>query len=69
MQTRMGGRVAEISLPFRVSIVNFFIKNLLRIGVPFGSTTLLTVQGRKTGIRRTTPVEFLEHNGHYYVLG
>ena len=69
MQTRMGARTAEISLPFRVNIVNFFVKNLLRIGVPVGTTTLLTVTGRKTGIRRTTPVEFLEYGGRYYVLG
>ena len=70
MQTRMGARTGnEISIPFRVSVVNFFVKNLLRIGVPVGPTTLLTVRGRKTGIQRTTPVEFLEHDGRYYVLG
>ena len=65
----VGDQTSEISIPFRVSVVNFFVKNLLRLGVPVGPTTLLTVRGRKTGIPRTTPVEFLEHNGHYYVLG
>jgi deazaflavin-dependent oxidoreductase (nitroreductase family) len=62
-------RTSEISIPFRISVINFFIKNLLRLGVPVGPTTLLTVRGRKTSIQRTTPVEFLEHDGRFYVLG
>ena len=65
----MGARTTKISLHFRVRVTNLFIKNLLRIGVPVGPTTLLTVRGRKTGIRRTSPVEFLKHDGRYYVLG
>lgn len=56
-------------LPVRVAMINFFMKNLLRLGLSVGPTTLLTVRGRKTGVPRTTPVELLEHAGHYYVLG
>lgn len=83
MQTRqgdemmpVGGQQERVSvgtvppeIPFRIGIVNFFIKNLLRLGLSVGPTTLLTVRGRKTGTPRTTPVELLEHDGHYYVLG
>ena len=43
-------------------LVNTVICALLRIGVPLGSTSLLTVKGRKSGRLFTTPVFLVE--GH-----
>ena len=54
---------------FYFGLMNRFVKSLLRIGLPVGPTTLLTVRGRKSGRPRTTPVGFLEHDGRRYVFG
>ncbi len=55
--------------PFYFGLMNRLVKSLLRLGLPVGPTTLLTVRGRKSGHPRTTPVGFLEHDGHRYVFG
>ena len=55
--------------PFYFGLFNRLVKSLLRLGLPVGPTTLLTVRGRKTGRPRTTPVGFLEHDGRRYVFG
>ena len=49
--------------------MNRFVKSLLRLGLPVGPATLLTVPGRISGRPRTTPVGFLEHDGRRYVFG
>jgi deazaflavin-dependent oxidoreductase (nitroreductase family) len=49
--------------------MNPVVKTLLRLGIPFGPATLLTVRGRKTGGTHTTPVVLFEHMGYYYVFG
>ena len=38
-------------------------KPLLKLGVPMGPDVLITVSGRKTGLRRTTPVTICEYGG------
>ncbi len=55
--------------PFYFGLMNRLVKSLLRMGLPVGPTTLLTVRGRKSGRPRTTPVGFLEHDGRRYVFG
>ncbi|HZY47517.1 MAG TPA: nitroreductase family deazaflavin-dependent oxidoreductase [Candidatus Bathyarchaeia archaeon] len=66
------GRGVEVGTehrPFYFGLFNRIVRNMLRLGVPVGPTTLLSVRGRKTGRPRTTPVGYLEHNGHRYVFG
>jgi deazaflavin-dependent oxidoreductase (nitroreductase family) len=47
---------------------NAFLKGLFRLGIPFGSTVLLTVPGRKTGQPRSTPLIPLVENGRRYLI-
>jgi deazaflavin-dependent oxidoreductase (nitroreductase family) len=56
-------------VPFFVPILNPVIKSMVRMGIPVGPMALLTVRGRKTGKRRTTPVGLLGYDGHQYVFG
>ncbi len=56
--------------PDIVSVINWGIKMLLRLGVRLtilGPMMLLTVRGRKTGRPRTTPVDLHEHNGRRFL--
>ena len=55
-------------VPGYVPAFNPLIRRLLRIGVPIGPMTLLTVRGRASGQPRTTPVGLFEHNGHRWLL-
>ena len=55
-------------VPGYVPVFNPLILRLLRIGVPVGPMTLLTVRGRASGQPRTTPVGLFEHNGHRWLL-
>src|SRR2546428_12569451 len=57
------------NVPFFVPLMNPLIKSLLRVGVPMGPMTLLTVRGRKSGHQYTTPVGLFEHDGRRYVFG
>lgn len=41
----------------------------LRLGLPAGPNTLMTVRGRKTGEPRTVPVAAFEVDGRRYVIG
>jgi deazaflavin-dependent oxidoreductase (nitroreductase family) len=56
-------------LPFYFAFFNRLVKSVLRLGIPVGPTTLLSVRGRNTGRIRTTPVGYLKHNGRRYVFG
>lgn len=40
---------------------------LMAIGVPMGLNGLITIQGRKSGLPRTTPVAIIELNGRRWV--
>ena len=55
-------------VPGYVAVFNPLILRLLRIGVPIGPMTLLTVRGRASGQPRTTPVGLFEHDGHRWLL-
>jgi deazaflavin-dependent oxidoreductase (nitroreductase family) len=48
---------------------NGLVSRLLRLGVPMGPNTLLTVRGRRSGEPRTFPVAVSEANGHRWVIG
>jgi deazaflavin-dependent oxidoreductase (nitroreductase family) len=56
------------NVPFFVPLMNPLMKSLLRVGVPMGPMTLLTVRGRRSGRRHTTPVGLFEHDGRRYVF-
>jgi deazaflavin-dependent oxidoreductase (nitroreductase family) len=48
-------------------VASTVVTALLRRGVKLGSTVLLTVPGRKSGIPRTTAVTILEQNGERWL--
>jgi len=47
---------------------NSFVKGLIRLGVPTGPMFMLTVQGRKTGQPRSTPITPLVEGGRRYAM-
>lgn len=49
-------------------LVNGSVTRLIRLGVPLGDMALLTVAGRRSGHRRTTPVVIGQHAGQRWVL-
>ena len=57
------------SAPALVRRSNPFVRALLRLGVPMGPNTLLTVRGRSTGQPRTAPVALVESDGRRWVVG
>src|SRR5919109_3879728 len=56
-------------VPTFVPKLNVLLKRLLRIGIPLGPNGLLTVQGRKSGVMRTTPVAVVEVGGQRWIVG
>src|SRR5215470_5211295 len=55
-------------LPFYVPLLNHLVRSFLRIGVPMGPVTLLTVKGRNSGKARRNPVGFFKLNGRQYLF-
>jgi deazaflavin-dependent oxidoreductase (nitroreductase family) len=53
---------------FMARMVNAFIAIFLKLGVKFGSTALLTVKGRKTGVPHTNPVAVMQYEGQRYLI-
>ena len=47
---------------------NAFLKTLIQLGVPSGSTVVLTVPGRRTQQPRSTPLNFLVEDGRRYLV-
>ena len=47
---------------------NAFLKTLIQLGVPSGSTVVLTVPGRRTRQPRSTPLTFLVEDGRRYLV-
>ena len=73
MIARTGSRISSTTslpshLPFYIPLFNHFIRTFLRIGIPMGYVTLLTVQGRKTGKPRRNPVGLFKHDGQRYLF-
>jgi deazaflavin-dependent oxidoreductase (nitroreductase family) len=59
----------DIRPPRWLRISNKIVIGLQRLGLPIGTMRLLTVQGRKTGKPRTTPVSPLTVDGQRYIIG
>lgn len=57
------------SAPPFVRRSNPLVRALLRLGLPMGPNTLLTVRGRITGQPRTAPVAVVEIDGRRWVVG
>jgi deazaflavin-dependent oxidoreductase (nitroreductase family) len=55
--------------PSIIRAPNAVVRGLMRIGLPMGPNTLLTVRGRASGAPRTAPVAVMEVDGHRYVIG
>jgi deazaflavin-dependent oxidoreductase (nitroreductase family) len=53
---------------FAMRLSNTIVTALLRTGVKMGNMTLLTVQGRKSGQPRTTPVALIERDGQRWLV-
>ena len=47
---------------------NALLKSLIQLGVPTGSTVLLTVPGQRTGQPRSTPLTTLVDDGRRYLV-
>jgi deazaflavin-dependent oxidoreductase (nitroreductase family) len=56
------------SVPGFVERSNPLVRRLLRLGLPMGPNTLLSVRGRKTGLERTVPVAILHADGREVVF-
>jgi deazaflavin-dependent oxidoreductase (nitroreductase family) len=48
--------------------LNAFLKSLIQLGIPSGSTVVLTAPGRRTGQPRSTPVNVVVENGKRYLI-
>jgi deazaflavin-dependent oxidoreductase (nitroreductase family) len=59
---------ARPPVPGFVTRLNPLILRLLRLGLPMGPNTLMTVRGRKTGEPRTVPVAILRADRHEVVF-
>src|ERR1700737_3980178 len=46
---------------------NFVTKNLLKLGISYNGSTLITVAGRKSGQPHSTPISLIEYNGQRFV--
>lgn len=55
--------------PGYVRAPNGLVRGLLRLGMPMGPNTLLTVRGRTSGQPRTVPVAVTEADGRRFVIG
>ncbi len=53
---------------FADRIGDALITTLLRAGVKIGTTSLLTVRGRKSGQPHTVPVTLVEQDGHRFLV-
>jgi deazaflavin-dependent oxidoreductase (nitroreductase family) len=49
-------------------LVNSVAKSLLRLGIPIGTTSLLTVRGRKSGQMHTIPVTLVEQDRERWLV-
>src|SRR5437763_1143233 len=48
--------------------VNAFVRVLIRLGIPMGTTYLLTTTGRKSGRPHTTPVSLVVEGGYRWLV-
>ena len=65
----MATRVEAIHIPSVVGLFNPIARRVLRVAPVLGPNALITVQGRKSGLPRTTPVALVEVDGKRWVIG
>jgi deazaflavin-dependent oxidoreductase (nitroreductase family) len=66
---KLGAGVAKkYSLTGGRKAFNAFLKTLIQLGIPTGTTVLLTAPGRRTGQARSTPVTILVDDGRRYLV-
>jgi len=53
--------------PSFVAVFNTIVQKLLRIGLPLGPNSLITIRGRQSGQPRTTPIAVVEIGGRRWV--
>ncbi len=58
-----------VRAPLLVRASNGLTSRLLRVGLPMGPNTLLTVRGRTSGFPRSAPVAIMAVDGQRYVIG
>jgi deazaflavin-dependent oxidoreductase (nitroreductase family) len=57
-----------LQINFADRIGDALITTLLRAGIKIGTTSLLTVRGRKSGQPHTVPVTLVEQDGHRFLV-
>jgi deazaflavin-dependent oxidoreductase (nitroreductase family) len=55
--------------PALIRLSNPLATRLMRLGMPMGPNTIMTVRGRTSGEPRTAPVAVIEIDGRRYVMG
>src|SRR5438067_12048465 len=60
---------STVKAPSFVTFFNPITQRMLRLGRVLGPNALITVQGRKSGQPRTTPVALVEIQGRRWVIG
>lgn len=55
------------NVPAFVRVTNGLVGRLVRLGVPLGPNTLITVRGRKSGVPHSTPVAIVEVGSRRWV--
>lgn len=63
----MATGIASQRAPSFVEKINPLVQRMMRIGVPMGPNGLITIRGRISGERRTTPVAFVEVGSRTWV--
>src|SRR5438552_19148282 len=62
------GIASPVKAPSFVRLFNPITRRLLKVGALLGPNALITVQGRKSGIPRTTPIALVELDGGRWVI-
>ncbi|TMC81957.1 MAG: nitroreductase family deazaflavin-dependent oxidoreductase [Chloroflexi bacterium] len=60
---------SPVKAPSFVRLFNPIARRVLKVGALLGPNALITVQGRKSGIPRTTPIALVELDGGRWVIG
>lgn len=60
--------MTSAALPPRLTRMNRVPYRLLTWGLPMGPLTLLRTRGRRSGLRRTTPVALLDADGRQWLV-
>src|SRR4051794_36374203 len=61
------GATRPLRVPRVVAFFNPISKRLLGAGLPLGPNALITIRGRQSGLRRTTPLAIIEFGGRRWV--